>query len=206
MRKAKIKRKTAETNIELSLNLDGCGKYKIETTIPFVDHMLSLFSKHSLIDLGIKAKGDTEIDNHHLVEDLGIVLGEAIKKALGKKIGITRYGNFLLPMDEALSYIAIDLSSRSYFTFDVKFTPPFLERPLGRAGFRKFVDFDYSLLSEFFRAVANSCGMNLHIKNHAGKNNHHIAESIFKGFALALQQAVKINKKIIGIPSTKKKL
>ena len=120
------------------------------------------------------------------------MLGEAIKKSLGKKTGITRYGNFLLPMDEALSYVAIDLSGRPYFSFDVKF--------------RKSVDFDYSLLSEFFRAVSSSCGMNLHIKNHTGKNNHHIAESIFKGFAKALQQAVKINKKIKGIPSTKKML
>lgn len=192
MRKARIKRKTAETDIKLSLNLDGNGNYKIKTTIPFIDHMLSLFSKHSLINLEIKASGDTDVDYHHLVEDLGIVLGEAIKKSLGKKIGITRYGNFLLPMDEALSYVAIDLSGRPYFSFDVKF--------------RKSVDFDYSLLSEFFRAVSSSCGMNLHIKNHTGKNNHHIAESIFKGFAKALQQAVKLNKKIKGIPSTKKML
>jgi len=192
VRKARIKRKTAETDIKLSLNLDGNGNYKIKTTIPFIDHMLSLFSKHSLINLEIKASGDTDVDYHHLVEDLGIVLGEAIKKSLGKKIGITRYGNFLLPMDEALSYVAIDLSGRPYFSFDVKF--------------RKSVDFDYSLLSEFFRAVSSSCGMNLHIKNHTGKNNHHIAESIFKGFAKALQQAVKLNKKIKGIPSTKKML
>ena len=192
MRKTTIKRKTAETNIELSLNLDGRGKYRIDTTIPFVNHMLSLFSKHSLIDMEIKATGDTDIDNHHLVEDLGIVLGEAIKKAIGKKVGISRYGNFLLPMDEALSYVAIDLSGRPYFVFNVKF--------------KKSVDFDYSLLSEFFRAVSSSCGMNLHIKNHTGKNNHHIAESIFKGFARAIQQAVKINRKIKDIPSTKKML
>lgn len=192
MRKSIIKRKTAETDIKLSLCLDGCGKYKIKTTIPFIDHMLSLFSKHSLIDLEIKARGDTKVDYHHLVEDLGIVLGEAIKKSLGKKTGITRYGNFLLPMDEALSYVAIDLSGRPYFSFDVKFG--------------KSVDFDYSLIEEFFRAVSSAGGINLHIKNHTGKNNHHIAESIFKGFAKALQQAVKINKKIKGIPSTKKML
>ncbi|MFH1540734.1 MAG: imidazoleglycerol-phosphate dehydratase HisB [Elusimicrobiota bacterium] len=192
MRKSKIKRKTAETDIELSLNLDGYGKYRIKTTIPFIDHMLSLFSKHSLVDLDVKAYGDTNVDNHHLVEDLGIVIGLAIKKALGKKVGISRYGNFLLPMDEALSYVAIDLSGRPYFSFDVRF--------------EKSVDFDYSLLSEFFRAISNSCEINLHIKNHTGKNNHHIAESVFKGFAKALQQAVKINKKIRGIPSTKKML
>ncbi|MDO8733747.1 MAG: imidazoleglycerol-phosphate dehydratase HisB [Elusimicrobiota bacterium] len=202
MRKTSIKRKTAETNIELSLNLDGNGNYKIKTTIPFIDHMLSLFSKHSLINLEIKANGDTEVDNHHLVEDLGIVLGEAIKKALGKKSGISRYGNFLLPMDEALSYVAIDLSGRPYFVFDVKFNKAFGTIPI----IRNLKDFDYSLLEEFFRAVSSSCGMNLHIKNHTGKNNHHIAESIFKGFAKALHQAVKINKKIRGIPSTKKLL
>ncbi|OGS47385.1 MAG: imidazoleglycerol-phosphate dehydratase [Elusimicrobia bacterium RIFOXYD2_FULL_34_15] len=192
MRKADIKRKTAETDIKLSLNLDGSGRYKIKTTIPFIDHMLSLFSKHSLINLEISAKGDTEVDYHHLVEDLGIVLGEAIKKSLGKKIGISRYGNFLLPMDEALSYVAIDLSGRPYLSFDVKFN--------------NSVDFDYTLLEEFFRAVANASGMNLHIKNHTGKNNHHIAESIFKGFAKAVKNAVEIDKKVKGIPSTKKKL
>jgi len=192
VRKADIKRKTAETDIKLSLNLDGSGRYKIKTTIPFIDHMLSLFSKHSLINLEISAKGDTEVDYHHLVEDLGIVLGEAIKKSLGKKIGISRYGNFLLPMDEALSYVAIDLSGRPYLSFDVKFN--------------NSVDFDYTLLEEFFRAVANASGMNLHIKNHTGKNNHHIAESIFKGFAKAVKNAVEIDKKVKGIPSTKKKL
>ena len=195
-----MQRKTAETDIKLSLNLDGRGKYEIDTTIPFIDHMLSLFSKHSLIDLKIKATGDTEIDYHHLVEDLGIVLGEAIKKSLGKKTGITRYGNFLLPMDEALSYVAIDVSGRPYFSFDVKFMKTIGTIPI----IKNLKDFDYSLIEEFFRAVATSCGINLHIKNHTGKNNHHIAESIFKGFAKALQQAVKINKKIKGIPSTKK--
>ncbi|MBN1385276.1 MAG: imidazoleglycerol-phosphate dehydratase HisB [Elusimicrobia bacterium] len=194
MRKAEIKRKTAETNIKLSLNLDGKGRYKLDTSIPFIDHMLSLFSKHALIDLNIKARGDTEVDNHHLVEDLGIVLGEAIKKALGKKAGIARYGNFLLPMDEALSYIAVDLSGRPYFSFDVKFS--------SQSG--KFSGFDYSLIEEFFRAVSSSCGINLHIKNHTGRNNHHISESIFKGFAKAICQAVKINRRIKGIPSTKR--
>jgi len=192
VRKAKIIRKTSETDIELSLNLDGNGKYNVKTTIPFIDHMLSLFSKHSLVDLKVIAKGDTEVDNHHLIEDLGIVLGEAIKKALGKKKGISRYGNFLLPMDESLSYIAIDLSGRPYISFDVKF--------------KNSLDFDFSLIEEFFRGLVSSCGMNLHIKNHIGKNNHHIAESIFKGFAKSLKQAVKIDKKVKGIPSTKNKL
>ena len=202
MRKASIKRKTTETSIELKLNLDGRGKYGIKTTIPFMDHMLSLFSKHSLVDLQINASGDTEVDNHHLVEDMGIVLGEAIKKSLGKKIGISRYGNFLLPMDEALSYVAIDLSGRAYLVFDVKFP----NRSESACCGRKSAYFDYSLIEEFFRAVSTSCGMNLHIKNHAGRNNHHIAESVFKGFAKALQQAVRINKNIKGVPSTKKTL
>ncbi len=197
MRKIKLSRKTAETDITLSLNLDGSGKYKIATTIPFLDHMLSLFSKHSYIDLEIKATGDTDVDFHHLTEDLGITLGEAIKKALGDKSGIARYGNFLLPMDEALSYVAIDLGGRPYLSYGVKFKR---EYSAGRGGF------DYSLIEEFFRAVASSGAMNIHIKNRAGSNNHHIAESVFKGFAKALGQAVKIEKKRIGIPSTKKVL
>lgn len=197
MRKAKLARKTAETDIKLTLNLDGSGKYGISTTIPFLDHMLSLFSKHSYVDLGIKAKGDTDVDFHHLTEDIGIVLGEALKKSLGKKKGIARYGNFLLPMDEALSYVAIDLGGRPFLSFDVKFSPG-----IGGAG-KKSAFFDYCLIEEFFRAVSSSAGMNIHIKNHTGSNNHHIAESIFKGFAKAVRQAVKIEKKSAGIPSTK---
>lgn len=194
-RRATIKRITAETRIIVSLNLDGRGKADIKTTIPFMDHMLSLFSKHSLTDLKISASGDTHIDEHHLVEDLGIVLGAAIKEALGKKKGISRYGNFLLPMDEALSYVALDLSGRPYFAYDVKF----------RKNAKK-TGFDYSLIKEFFRAVSNSAGMNLHIRQLSGENNHHIAESIFKGFAKALAHAVKTDKRISGVPSTKKVL
>jgi len=199
VRKAKVARKTAETDIKLAVNLDGAGRYKISTTIPFLDHMLSLFSKHSGIDLEIKAKGDTEVDCHHLTEDLGIVLGEAIKKSLGKKAGIARYGNFLLPMDEALSYVAIDLGGRPYLSYNVKFSA------IGGSAFggKRLAGFDYSLIEEFFRAVSNSAGMNIHIKNHSGSNNHHIAESIFKGFAKAVRQAVKIEKKSSGVPSTK---
>ncbi|OQA92659.1 MAG: Imidazoleglycerol-phosphate dehydratase [Elusimicrobia bacterium ADurb.Bin231] len=202
MRKSKINRITAETDIKLSLNLDGTGRYKILTTIPFLDHMLSLFAKHSYIDLEIKAKGDTHIDDHHLTEDLGIVLGEAINKALGKKTGISRYGNFFLPMDEALSYVAIDFGGRPYLSYDVKFSKVLRKSFCGATN----ISFDYGLIEEFFRALANSAKMNIHIKTHKGTNNHHIAESIFKGFAKAVSQAVKIEKKSAGIPSTKKML
>lgn len=194
MRKASVSRVTAETKIKLSLNLDGTGKSRIDTTIAFMDHMLTLFSRHSLIDLTIKASGDTEVDQHHLVEDLGIVLGLALKKALGKKVGIFRYGNFLMPMDESLSYVAVDLSGRPHLSYIVKF----------RSTSRTSQKFDYSLIREFFKAVSNSAGMTLHIKSHAGENNHHIAESIFKGFAKAIAQAVKIeSKKVKSVPSTK---
>jgi imidazoleglycerol-phosphate dehydratase len=196
-RKAEVRRKTAETDISLAINLDGSGKYDVNTSIPFMDHMLSLFSKHSLVDLRIRAKGDTDIDQHHTVEDIGIVLGEAIKKALGDKKSIFRYGNFLLPMDEALSYVALDLSGRPFTAFEVTFS--------GMPG-SKGKNFDYSLIEEFFRAVSSSSGMNLHIKSHAGRNNHHIAESVFKGFAKAFRQAVEPDKRSVGIPSTKKML
>ncbi len=192
-RKAIVVRNTAETQIRISLNLEGSGKSAINTPLPFMDHMLSLFSKHSLTDLKISALGDTHIDGHHLVEDLGIVLGETIKLALGKKKGISRYGNFLLPMDEALSYVAVDLSGRPYLSYHVKFKKTSCPS-----------DFDYSLLKEFFRAISNASGMNLHIKQYSGENNHHIAESIFKGFGKALFQAVKIENRLKGrIPSTK---
>lgn len=204
MRKTKLSRKTAETDITLSLNLDGSGKYKIDTTIPFLDHMLSLLSKHSYVDLEIKAKGDTDVDFHHLTEDLGIVFGEALKKSLGDKKGIARYGNFLLPMDEALSYVAIDLGGRPYLSYGVKFKRIIFVSADGKR--HRVVGFDYSLIEEFFRAVASSAGMNIHIKNRAGNNNHHIAESVFKGFAKALGQAVKIEKRKAGVPSTKNTL
>jgi imidazoleglycerol-phosphate dehydratase len=158
-----------------------------------MDHMLSLFAHHSAFSLQISAKGDTEIDDHHLVEDIGITLGQALKKALGSKKGINRYGNFLLPMDEALSYVAIDISGRPFLEYKVNF---------------KYMKqgFDFSLLKEFFYAVAINAGITLHIREKAGSSNHHIAESVFKGFGRALRQAVEINKKQKGIPSTKGKL
>ena len=194
MRHAAVKRETSETKIRISLNLDGKGKTDIKTSIPFLDHMLALFAKHSYCDLHIRASGDIEVDQHHLVEDTGIVLGDAIKKALGKKIGIARYGNFLMPMDEALSYVALDLSGRPYLSFMVKF----------RRDYTREAGFDYSLVREFFKALVSASGMTLHIKTNSGETNHHIAESVFKGFAKAFYQASRRLKGRRAVPSTKK--
>jgi len=193
-RQARIDRKTRETRIRLTLGLDGKGKSIVQTTIPFLDHMFELFAKHGHFDLTLKAKGDTHIDDHHLVEDLGIALGEAIAKAVGDKKGIHRYGNFLLPMDETLSYVALDLSNRPYFVWKVKWT----KSEVGR--------FDGLLLEHFFESVAASARMNLHMALKYGKQPHHIAESLFKGFARALSQAVAIDPRVRGVPSTKGKL
>ena len=182
---------TKETNVKLSVNLDGQGKYKVSTTLPFLDHMLELFSKHSLIDLNLSASGDTHIDAHHLVEDIGLTLGSAIEEALGNKKGIQRYGFFLLPMDEALSYVAIDLSGRPWVEYEVKCFK------------MDWNTFDLDLLEDFFRALGTVCRMNLHIKLLRGRNNHHMAESIFKAFGKALSMAVAKDKRYKGIPSTK---
>ena len=191
-RKASRHRKTTETDINVSVNLDGQGKYDVKTTIPFLDHMLELFSKHSLIDLKIRAKGDTHIDDHHLVEDLGITLGLAITDALGDKKGIQRYGFFLLPMDESLSYVAIDLSGRAWIEYEAP-------------GFKKdyWKTFDLDLVEDFFQAVGSACRMNLHIKLLKGRNNHHMAEGMFKAFARALSMAVAKDRRYKGMPSTK---
>jgi imidazoleglycerol-phosphate dehydratase len=193
-RTAKIDRRTRETQIVMALGLDGKGKSSVRTTIPFLDHMFELFAKHGHFDLTLRAKGDTHIDDHHLVEDLGIALGEAIAKAVGDKKGIHRYGNFLLPMDETLSYVALDLSNRPYFVWKVKW----IKSDVGR--------FDGLLLEHFFESVAASARMNLHMALKYGKHPHHIAESLFKGFARALSQAVVIDARVKGIPSTKGKL
>ena len=192
-RKAKVVRKTKETDIELSINLDGKGDYKVDTSAPFLDHMLSLMAKHGHLDLNVKAKGDIEIDYHHLIEDIGIVLGEAIKKALGKKLGIRRYGEAMTPMDETLTQVVLDLSGRPYLVYNVK---------LGR-GSRRIKDVDVSLFEDFFRSVSNTAGMNLHINLNYGRDLHHIIESIFKGFGRALRSAVEIHGKSMSVPSTK---
>lgn len=192
-RRAKVERKTKETNIKASINLDGKGTYKVNTSIPFVDHMLNLMSKHGHLDLTVDAKGDIDVDYHHLIEDLGIVLGAAIKDALGNKESIRRYGESLTPMDECLAQIAIDLSGRPYLVYNVK---------LPKGG-RKIKDIDVSLFEDFFRSVSNAAGMNLHINLSYGRDLHHIFEAIFKGFGRALQSAVKIHPKTKGVPSTK---
>jgi imidazoleglycerol-phosphate dehydratase len=193
-RKAEIKRKTKETDIKISLKLDGTGDYKINTTIPFLDHMLCQIAKHGLFDIEIEAKGDIEVDYHHTVEDVGIALGDAFKKALGEKEGIKRYGYAVIPLNEALSMVAVDISGRPYIVYNVAI-------PKEKVG-----EFDAELTEEFFRAFANSSGMSLHINLMYGNNLHHIIESIFKSAARALKEAAAIDERVKGIPSTKGRL
>ena len=191
MRCAKIKRDTLETQIDLSLELDGTGKSQIATGIGFFDHMLTHIAKHGFFDLEVEAKGDLCVDCHHTVEDIGIVLGKAIAKALGDKKGIRRYGSFLLPMDEVLILCSMDISGRPYLGFEVNFT-------CDRLG-----EMDTEMVEEFFRAVSENAGITLHIRQLAGKNNHHIAEGIFKAFAKALDIATSQDERIQGVLSTK---
>ena len=186
-----IIRKTKETDISLSLTIDGRGESKINTGIGFFDHMLEGFSKHGFFDMALEVKGDLHVDGHHTVEDTGIVLGQAVKEALGDKTGIRRYGNFLLPMDETLVLCAIDLGGRPYFQFDIDF-------PTEKIG-----DFDTELIREFFYAISYTAKMNLHFKLLSGINSHHIAEAAFKSFAKALDQACGYDERIEGILSTK---
>ena len=191
-RTSNITRNTTETQISLLLDIDGSGKYDIETGIPFFNHMLELFARHGLFDLKIKAVGDVDIDYHHTVEDVGIVLGQAFKQALGDKAGINRYGFFILPMDEVLVRVALDLSNRPVLVYD-----------LGRIDAR-VRDFNVSLCREFFQAFANEVGANLHVKLEYGDEPHHIAEGAFKCFARALNVAVSRNQKLgQALPSTK---
>jgi imidazoleglycerol-phosphate dehydratase len=191
MRKATIKRETKETQIELSINLDGKGKYSVDTPVGFLTHMLETFSKHSLIDLEIMATGDVHVSHHHTVEDVGIVLGTAIKEALGNKRNIRRFGYSVLPMDEALALCSIDLSGRPLLFYD----------DLGLRG--KITNFDFELMEEFFKGLTLSAGITVHLKALTGKNLHHIAESMTKAFAVALRQAVEIDPRREGTPSTK---
>ena len=190
-RNASVKRKTKETDIALSINLDGVGKSEISTGIGFFDHMLEGFSRHGFFDLDVKVTGDLHVDGHHTVEDTGIVLGEAIKKALGDKKSIRRYGSSLLPMDETLVMCAIDLSGRPYLVFDGTFNTD-------RVGY-----FDTEMVKEFFYAISYSAGMNLHIKEMYGENAHHIIEAMFKAFARALDEATRIDRRVTGLPTTK---
>ncbi len=194
MRTAKVERKTKETDISVQLNLDGKGQYDINTTIPFLDHMLTLFSFHGAMDLKIRAKGDIEIDYHHLMEDLGITLGEALKKAVGDKKGIKRYGRSSIPMDESLATVVLDLSGRPYLVYNVKPTKG------------KLKDLDISLFEDFFRALSTHSMMTLHVNLEYGRDLHHIIEAIFKAFGKALKEAVTIDKSSKALPSTKGKL
>ena len=191
-RTSKVTRKTNETDIEVMLNLDGNGSGKISSGIPFLNHMLDLFSRHGFFDLSIQAKGDIEIDYHHLVEDMGISIGQAFKDALGDKSGIKRYGFFILPMDETLVTVSLDLSNRPYIVYDVDSSISMVR------------DFNIQLFKEFFQAFANEAGCNLHIRLEYGNEPHHIAEAIFKGFAKALDQATSLEPRLEGrVPSTK---
>lgn len=190
-RSAKIERKTSETDIKIELQIDGSGKSEIDTGIPFFDHMLTLFSAHGFFDLKIDAKGDLDVDFHHTVEDVGIVLGEVLKNALGDRKGIKRYGIAVTPMDETLTEVAIDLSNRPFLVYNVP--------PSTTTG----VKFDIQLAKEFFRAFTNTSGMNLHINVRYGENEHHILESIFKALGRAIDDGATLDKRIDNIRSTK---
>ena len=194
MRSATVERNTKETKIKMSLNIDGSGTCKSETGVGFFDHMLDGFARHGLFDLDVKADGDLFVDCHHTIEDTGIVLGTAIKEAVGDKCGIKRYGSCILPMDEALVLCAIDLSGRPYYVSDAEFTAD-------RCG-----DMDLEMVKEFFYAVSYSAGMNLHFKVLSGSNNHHIVEAMFKAFAKALDSATMFDERIVGVLSTKETL
>ena len=192
MRKNKITRETNETKVSVSINLDGTGEYSNDTSVGFFDHMLDQLSRHSLIDLKVKTTGDTEIDDHHTVEDTGIALGQALKNALGNKQGIVRYGSCHLPMDDAQIRTSLDFSSRPYFIWNVSFST------------NKIGNFDAELVREFFQAFSTHAGLTLHVDMVHGINSHHIAEAIFKSVAKALRQAIEIDPRMAkSLPSTK---
>ena len=191
MRTASIERNTFETKIKLSINLDAREPVEIDTGVGFFDHMLTLFARHSRLSLVVKVDGDLHVDSHHTVEDVGIVLGQAIREALGDKAGINRYGTSFVPMDETLGMASLDLSGRSYLVFDASFDNP------------KLGTFDTELVEEFFQALAFNLQMNLHLKILHGKNSHHKAESLFKATGRALREAITINPDIKGVNSTK---
>lgn len=187
-----VSRETNETCVNLSLNLDGEGKGEINTGAPFFDHMLELFARHGFFDLSVDARGDVEVDYHHLVEDMGLALGQALRKALGNRAGITRYGFFVLPMDETLVTVSLDLSNRPYLVYNAEPPVTFVR------------DFNVNLFKEFFQAFANEAGVNLHVRLEYGVEPHHVVEAIFKGFARALDAATRREPRLGGaIPSTK---
>lgn len=191
MRRSEVTRTTRETDITVALELDGEGKSSVDTGIPFMNHMLELFAKHGFFNLEVRAKGDIEVDYHHTMEDLGLVLGQALAEALGDKAGIRRYGSCILPMDETLALVALDLSGRPCLVWDVEFPAQMIR------------DLDVRLFCEFFQALVNRAGMNLHVKKLAGEEVHHVAEAIFKAFAKALDQAVSLDPRVKGVLSTK---
>jgi imidazoleglycerol-phosphate dehydratase len=191
-RQAAITRRTAETDISLRIDLDGTGRSKIETGIGFFDHMLTLFAKHGLTDLEVDAKGDLHVDFHHTVEDTGIVLGQAVRQALGDKTGLVRYGCAYLPMDETLARVVVDLSGRAF----VEYRAPQQADAIGGA-------FSFQLVEEFIRAFAHNLAANVHVEILYGRDSHHMAEAIFKGLARALDQATRIDPRVSGVPSTK---
>jgi imidazoleglycerol-phosphate dehydratase len=191
-RQARVERKTKETEVTLQLNLDGTGAVKVQTPIPFFSHMLEAWSKHGLMDLTVEAAGDVEVDIHHTVEDVGIVLGQALRQALLDKRGVVRYGTAFVPMDEALVQASVDLSGRPFLVFDV---------PVART---RVSNFDLDMLQEFFRALAFNAELTLHVRMHYGHNLHHIAEAVFKAVGRALAEATRLNPRIAGVlPSTK---
>jgi len=192
MRSATLERKTSETRIDVTVELDGEGRYAIDTGLGFLDHMLAQLSRHSLIDIRLKAEGDLHIDGHHTTEDTGIALGQAVSKALGERKGIVRYGDALIPMDETLTRVALDISNRPYLIWKVDFTRD------------KLGEMDTELFREWFQAFAFNAGLTLHVENLYGINNHHIVESSYKGLARALRQAIEIDpRKADAVPSTK---
>lgn len=190
-RKASIARKTFETDIEMEFLIDGKGKAQIDTKIPFFDHMLNSFTKHGLFDLKVEVDGDIEVDCHHTIEDTGIVLGQCIAKALGDKKGIRRFGDMMLPMEEALVLCALDISGRPFLAFDGEFT-------MSAVG-----GYDTEMVEEFFRAVCLGAGINMHLRVMAGRNNHHMIEAMYKAFGRALDQATQLDSRVEGVPSTK---
>lgn len=202
-RTAKIDRKTKETHIKVSLNIDGSGKSKIIYPIPFLGHMFTLFSRHGLFDLQITAKGDIEVDIHHLVEDTGICLGEAFAKAMGKKKKIERYGHAIIPMDESLAEVrtAVDMSGRPHLTFKVKFERELIYAMIGKETVKMYLS--SQMLKEFFEAFVHKAGIALHIDLIRGQNTHHKIEAIFKSFGISLLRACQINPRKKGVPSTK---
>jgi imidazoleglycerol-phosphate dehydratase len=191
MRKAKLERKTKETAVAVRVDLDGRAAGKIATGVGFLDHMLELLARHAAVGLSVKAVGDVHVDDHHVVEDVGIVLGQSLKQALGKKAGVARYGWAAVPMDEALVMCAVDLGGRPYLAFDLSLPA------------KRVKGFDTELVEEFFRALANAAGMNIHLRQLAGRNTHHVIEAAFKAFARALGQAVQVSGRVKGVPSTK---